>query len=105
MNISTIQSHLNASNRLGTESLSRPDERGNTTEGSSFSKMLERSLNDVDEILKNSDKKMTELAVGKSENLHDAMIAFEKADVAFKLLVQVRNKAMDAYHEILRMQV
>ena len=45
-----------------------------------------------------------ELAVGKSENLHEAMIGYEKAETALKLLVQVRNKALDAYHEIMRMQ-
>ena len=45
------------------------------------------------------------MAVGKTENLHDAMINFEKAESAFKLLVQVRNRAIEAYHEIMRMQV
>jgi flagellar hook-basal body complex protein FliE len=71
----------------------------------SFAAMLDRSVGDVNKLLNESDKKQTEVAVGKSENLHDAMISFEKADTALKLLVQVRNKAIDAYHEIMRMQV
>ena len=45
------------------------------------------------------------MAVGKTENLHDAMISMEKAETALKLMVQVRNKAIEAYHEVMRMQV
>lgn len=71
----------------------------------SFGATLKNSLSDVNELLNFADKKATEVAVGKSENLHDAMINFEKAESAFKLLVQVRNRALDAYHEIMRMQV
>lgn len=71
----------------------------------SFGATLSRSLNDVNDLLQMSDQKAQEVAIGKSENLHDAMIGFEKAETAFKLLVQVRNRALDAYHEIMRMQV
>lgn len=71
----------------------------------SFGAYLKNSFNEVNQMLATSDKKAAELSVGKSENLHDAMISFEKADTAFKLLVQVRNRAIEAYHEIMRMQV
>ena len=71
----------------------------------SFGAFLKQSFNDVNAMLQTSDKKAADMAVGKSESLHDAMISFEKAETAFKLLVQVRNKAIDAYHEIMRMQV
>lgn len=73
--------------------------------GPSFSEMLKSQVSDVDAMLKESDKKASELALGKTENLHEAMIATEKAETALKFLVQVRNKAIDAYHEIMRMQV
>lgn len=71
----------------------------------SFSAYLGRSINDVNALLKTSDSITTDLATGKTENLHEAMIGFEKAETAFKLLVQVRNKALEAYHEVMRMQV
>src|SRR5580698_170647 len=74
-------------------------------EGTSFSSYLGKSLADVNRLLATADEKQTELAVGKTENLHDAMISVEKAETALKLMVQVRNKALDAYHEIMRMQV
>jgi flagellar hook-basal body complex protein FliE len=71
----------------------------------SFAAQLDRSLSEVNNLLNEADKKTTEMAVGKSENLHDAMIAVEKAETSFKFLVQLRNKAMEAYNEIIRMQV
>ena len=71
----------------------------------SFASMLKNSVGDVNQLLTTADKKSTELAMGKTENLHEAMIATEKAETALKFLVQVRNKAMDAYHEIMRMQI
>jgi flagellar hook-basal body complex protein FliE len=44
-----------------------------------------------------------EYATGKSQNLHETMIALEKADINFSLLVSVRNKLLDAYREVMRM--
>jgi len=55
--------------------------------------------------LNESDNKATDLALGKTENLHESMVATEKAETAFKLMVQFRTKAIEAYNEILRMQV
>ena len=71
----------------------------------SFSAFLGKSINEVDQLLKAADAKSTDMAVGKTENLHDAMISMEKAETALKLMVQVRNKAIEAYHEVMRMQV
>lgn len=42
-------------------------------------------------------------ATGKSQNLHETMIALEKADISFSLLVSVRNKLLEAYREVMRM--
>lgn len=84
--------------RAGTSAASEPKEAG-------FSSFLQKSLNDVNQLLADSDKKSLDLATGKSENLHDAMISFEKAETALKLMMQTRNKALEAYHEIMRMQL
>lgn len=71
----------------------------------SFSEFLKNSVEDVNSLLAVADAKNTEVAVGKSENLHEAMLAFEKADSAFKLLTQVRNRAIEAYQDIIKMQI
>ena len=70
-----------------------------------FTVYLKNSFEDVNRALASADKLATDLAVGKNENLHEAMIGMEKAEASFKLLVQVRNRALEAYHEIMRMQV
>ena len=80
-------------------------EKSGNVVGTEFSKLLENSVGEVNDLLNKADEKSVELATGKTENLHEAMIGFEKAESAFKLLVQVRNKALEAYNEILRMQV
>ena len=41
----------------------------------------------------------------KTENIHETMLALSHADLSFKLMVQVRNKALEAYQEVMRMQV
>lgn len=71
----------------------------------SFLSYLEKSMGEVNNLLNESDQKATDLAIGKTESLHESMIAAEKAETAFKLMVQFRAKAMEAYNEIIRMQV
>ena len=45
------------------------------------------------------------LLVGDTDNLHGVMIAMEKADMAFQLTMAVRNKVIEAYQEVMRMQI
>jgi flagellar hook-basal body complex protein FliE len=71
----------------------------------SFLHEINSSMKDVNTLLAQSDKANQEIAIGKSENLHEAMISTEKADTALKYLVQVRNKILDAYREVMRMQI
>ena len=71
--------------------------------GGGFADMLANSIEGVNSLLQQADQKETALVTGKSENLHDAMIAVEKADTAMKMMIQFRNKAIDAYQEVLRM--
>lgn len=71
----------------------------------SFADTLKESLNEVNQLQKIADVKMQQLATGESKNIPDVMIASEKADIALKLMVKVRNKIIDAYQEIMKMQV
>ena len=71
----------------------------------SFADTLKSAINEVNEMQQVSNKKMQELSVGKTDNVADVMIASEKADIAMRVMVQVRNKVIDAYNEIMRMQV
>lgn len=71
----------------------------------SFADTLTQAIGKVNTLHQESDKGMQNLATGKSENIADVMIAAEKADIALKVMVQVRNKIIDAYQEMMRMQV
>lgn len=101
MNINSIQSPNAADILKKMDTTSGEVAQGNET----FGTYLKNSFNNVNQLLGQADVKASDMAVGKAENLHEAMITFEKADTAFKLLVQVRNRAIEAYQEIMRMQV
>jgi len=70
-----------------------------------FGDMLNNAINSVNDLQIESRNLGLDLAVGKTDNIHEVVIAGEKADVAFQLMMQVRNKIMDAYSEIMRMQI
>ena len=70
-----------------------------------FAETLKDFAAEVNDNLQNADGQMKEFAVGKRSDLHEVVIATEKADLSFKLLLQVRNKILDAYQQIMRMQV
>jgi flagellar hook-basal body complex protein FliE len=72
---------------------------------SSFADMLKSSVNKVNEMQVQSDAAIGELVAGRSKNIHETMLAIERADTSLKLAMQVRNKILDAYREIMRMQV
>ena len=71
----------------------------------SFADTLNDAIGAVDNLQKTSDKAAQNLATGRTDNVADVMIASEKADIALKLMVQVRNKIIDAYQEVMKMQV
>ena len=79
--------------------------RGNEASEPSFADTLKEAVQTVNTLQKNSDKKMQELATGKTTNIPEVMMAAEKADIALRMMVQVRNKIIDAYNEVMKMQV
>ena len=85
----------------GEEAVTGKDEAGSATFGEFLTKMVQEANNSQ----LDADKKMQEVAVGRNKDLHGAMLAMEKADINFRLLSQVRNKVIEAYREIMRMQV
>jgi flagellar hook-basal body complex protein FliE len=68
-----------------------------------FHNTLKTLISQVDAQLKDANQIAEEFAVGKNQNLHEVMIASEKADLSFQFLLQIRNKLLEAYHEIMRM--
>lgn len=71
----------------------------------SFADTLKNAIDKVNDLQVASDKAIQNLATGRTDNVADVMIASERADIALKLMVQVRNKIIDAYQEVMKMQV
>ena len=71
----------------------------------SFGEFLSESLRKVDDLQQGADAAVAQMAKGDGPGIQEAMIAIEKADVAFKLMMEVRQKILDAYQEVIRMQV
>lgn len=70
-----------------------------------FGDYLKNALDKVNQLQVDSDNYKKMLAVGELDNLHDVMIASEKANIALQLTMSIRNKVVDAYREIMRMQI
>lgn len=70
-----------------------------------FGDMLKSMVDKVDESQAAGDKAVQMLQSGEAKHLHEVMIAVEEADVSLRLAVQIRNKALTAYEEIMRMQI
>lgn len=73
--------------------------------GDSFGKFLADSVSKVNGLQQDANVAMEQLASGKSQNLHETLLAVEKADIAFRTMNQVRSKVIDAYKEIMKMQI
>ncbi len=74
-------------------------------DNSSFADLLSKSLNDVNTLQQTADNAIKEIATGKMDNIQDAVMAIEKADISMRLLLEVKNKAVQAYNQIMNMQV
>jgi flagellar hook-basal body complex protein FliE len=69
-----------------------------------FGSVLHQAIDKVGALGNDSDKQIGELVEGKRQDIHNVMIAVEKADVAFQLMMQVRNKIVNAYQEVSKLQ-
>jgi len=71
----------------------------------SFSDVIGQAINAINSTQSQADVAATQLVSGNSTDIHSVMIAMEKAKVTFDMAVQVRNKTLDAYTELMHTQV
>ena len=95
INFPTEQININSnSNTTATDKKSVP-----------FSDFLNNAISDVNKLQVESEELNEAFAMGKNDNIHQVMIAAEKADMALQFTIQIRNKVLEAYQEIIRMPV
>lgn len=76
-----------------------------TKDTKTFGDFLLDSISEVNSLQNQADNAVQKLASGESKNLHETLLAVEKAEIAFKTMNQIRTKVIDAYREIMKMQV
>ena len=80
-----------------------PSSGSEKTGSNDFHKTLKALISQVDNQIKDTNRMTEEFAIGKNHDLHEVIIASEKADISFQFLLKVRNKLLEAYQEIMRM--
>lgn len=78
---------------------------GQTDLVSAFGGVLEQALDTVNDMQTRADRLTEKLATGEVRDIHQVMIAVEQVNIALQLTMQVRNKVIESYQEIMRMQV
>jgi len=73
--------------------------------GGDFSKILQDSIEEINDSQVKGDKAMADLATGEVKDLHQAAIAINKAEMSMKMMLEIRNKALSAYKEISKTQI
>lgn len=104
MAINPINSNVNSLNKINSSLLTQ-----NTTDENqkdvSFIDYLYKAIEEVDSLQKEAEAQTELFISGQSQNPYDMAIASEKASLALSFTLQIRNKILDAYNEIMRMQV
>ena len=70
-----------------------------------FAATFKQTLDQVNSLQTGSDRAVEKLHSGQGQSLHEVMLTMEQADISMRLLVQMRNKVVEAYQEVMRMQV
>lgn len=94
---------LNSLNNISNTQNSNKANQANI--GDEFAKLLKSSISDLDKAQKEGEAAMTDIATGEVKDLHQAAIAIGKAETSMKFMLEVRNKAINAYKEITRIQI
>lgn len=97
---------LNSIKSLSTADLFKAKGTSPTQESTTdFAQELKNALGDVNDMQVQGEKAMSDIATGSVKDLHQAAIAIDKAEISMKLMLEVRNKALNAYKEITRTQM
>ena len=81
-----------------------PKQNTQDTKNPSFIENLQASIAEVNNLQQEADQAIEALATGETKDIVQTMVAVEKANISFQLMTQVRNRIIEAYQEVMRMQ-
>ncbi len=99
MQISAASAHAGLS-EMASSAITPPG-----SSGDSFGGVIQKFLVDANSQQLQADQAVQRLATGQSDSIHETMLAMAKADLSFRMLMEVQGKVIDAYQEVMRMQV
>ena len=73
--------------------------------GPSFASVVKDAMGDTNRLQQEADQMVGKLGAGEITDVHQVMLAMNRADLSFRMMLEVRNKLLDAYQEVMRMQV
>jgi flagellar hook-basal body complex protein FliE len=93
--------------KVGNEGMDSPVPIGESPESAkgSFSDMIADAVNSVNDAQKTADQNVEDVVTGKSDNIHEVMISMQKAQLSFQMMTEMRNKMVQTYQELSRMQI
>ena len=98
-------SNINSISTASTADLLKNKSKVESTGGSAFAEQLKSALNEVNEYQEGKESAMADMATGQVKDLHQAALAIGKAETSMKLMLEIRNKALNAYKELGRTQL
>jgi len=90
---------------VGTADLLKQKSKVESAGGEQFAQHLKSALNEVNELQVDKEEAVADIATGQVKDLHQAAIAIGKAELNMKLMLEIRNKALNAYKELGRTQL
>ena len=87
------------------EAIARQTREDGSGSGGGIGQNFEKLLEQVNQQQLTAGAKQVELLTAENKDIHGTMIALEKADISMRLMLQIRNKLVSAYEEVMRMQV
>lgn len=102
--IDQVFNQLTARNQIRLDSRKARFDQMNDGERTNFKEVLNSALHKVDTMQKTADQLVIDYSAGKVENIHDVMVAMEKANISLNTAVEVRNRLMDGYREIMNLR-
>jgi flagellar hook-basal body complex protein FliE len=88
----------------GAEGAPQPERAPSGGKGS-FAALVDKTLTETERLQDTADGMVKSLAQGEITDVHQVMLAMNRADLSFRMMLEVRNKLLDAYQEVMRMQV
>ena len=81
------------------------DKSSASSGGGAFGKLVQRFVDDTNSQQIQADQSVERLATGQSDSVHETMLALTKADLSLRVFMEVRNKVIEAYQDVMRMQL